>query len=401
MRHNSHQRPGGGRPKYAYRSHGRGNQRRRHTKPGKKYIDPKRFIKPASTEAAEAYEPVNTFADFQLHPHVHQSIQARGFDVPSPIQDQAIPAALEGKDVVGVANTGTGKTAAFLLPLISKLLHNPTQQVLIMAPTRELALQIENEFILFAKGMRLYSALCIGGTPIAKQIGQLNRNPHLIIGTPGRLKDLIERRKLKLDRCHSVVLDEVDRMVDMGFINDMKRILQELPRERQSLFMTATVPKSVEAIMHSFLSEPITITVKTGDTAENVEQDVVRMQKGESKIDKLHSLLAQNELEKVLVFGETKQGVERLSRDLNNRGIISVSIHGDKTQSQRQRALSQFRDNHAEVMIATDVAARGLDIDNITHVINYDTPQNYEDYTHRVGRAGRAGKRGYALTFVS
>lgn len=399
MRHNSHQRSGGGRPKYAYRSNGRGNQRRKST-PGKKYIDPKLFIKQATTQAAEAYEPVNAFADFDLHPDVHQSVQARGFEFPSPIQDQAIPIALEGKDVVGVANTGTGKTAAFLLPLISKLLHNPKQQVLIMAPTRELALQIDNEFKEFAKGMRLYSALCIGGTPIGKQIGQLNRNPHIIIGTPGRLKDLIERRKLRLERCHSVVLDEVDRMVDMGFINDMKRILQELPRERQSLFMTATVPKSVETIMHSFLNDPITVTVKTGDTAENVEQDVIRVKSGESKIDKLHDLLTQNELEKVLVFGETKRGVEKLSRDLNNRGVVSVSIHGDKTQSQRQRALGQFRDNHAEVMVATDVAARGLDIDNITHVINYDTPQNYEDYTHRVGRAGRAGKRGHALTFV-
>lgn len=375
---------------------GRSRQRRPNTK---QRIDPKRFIKPAAPVDAAPYASANQFSDFDLHQDLHRTIASRGFGAPTPIQDQAIPPALAGRDVVGVANTGTGKTAAFLIPFINKLLHNPNQQLLIIAPTRELALQIQDELNQFTKGIKLYSTLCIGGAPIHKQIQGLSRNPHVIIGTPGRLKDLIERKKLRLDRCHSLVLDEVDRMVDMGFINDIRAILSQVPEERQSLFLTATVPQSVEKIMHSFLRDPVTVAVKTGDTADNVEQNVVRVAGGD-KIDKLHALLEEEAFEKILVFGETKRGVEKLSRSLNDRGISSVSIHGNKTQSQRQKALSQFRSSQAWVMVATDVAARGLDIKDITHVINYDQPQTYDDYVHRIGRAGRAGSPGVALTFV-
>lgn len=377
---------------------GRSNQnRRRNTK---QQIDVNRFIKKAAPVSEQAYTANNKFSDFDLHPSLHDSIASRNFSSPTPIQDQAIQYALDGRDVVGVADTGTGKTAAFLIPLINKLLNNPNQQVLITAPTRELALQIQNEFRQFAKGMKLYSTLCIGGTPIHRQINDLGRNPHVIIGTPGRLKDLIERKKLHLDRCHSIVLDEVDRMVDMGFINDIKAILSNLPANRQSLFLTATIPRSVEAIMHSFLRDPITVTVKTGETANNVDQDILRVTSG-NKDEKLHALLKEEAFEKILIFGETKRGVERLSKSLNENGIRSVSIHGNKTQSQRQKALSQFRESNAWVMVATDVAARGLDIKDITHVINYDQPQTYDDYIHRIGRAGRADSPGIALTFVS
>lgn len=375
---------------------GRSRQRRPNTK---QRIDPKRFIKPAAPVDAAPYASTNQFSDFDLHQDLHRTIASRGFGAPTPIQDQAIPPALAGRDVVGVAHTGTGKTAAFLIPLINKLLHNPNQQLLIIAPTRELALQIQDELNQFTKGIKLYSTLCIGGAPIHKQIQGLSRNPHVIIGTPGRLKDLLERKKLRLDRCHSLVLDEVDRMVDMGFINDIRAILSQVPEERQSLFLTATVPQSVEKIMHSFLRDPVTVSVKTGDTADNVEQNVVRVTGGD-KMDKLHALLEEEAFEKILVFGETKRGVEKLSRSLNDRGISSVSIHGNKTQSQRQKALSQFRSSQAWVMVATDVAARGLDIKDITHVINYDQPQTYDDYVHRIGRAGRAGSPGVALTFV-
>ncbi len=394
MRHNSY----GGR---SNRSHQ--NRRRSVSYPkrrnNKRTIDPSRFVKKATPVEEQNYTAKHRFEDFKLHPEIQKAIVAQGFTEPSPVQDQFIPLALEGKDVVGVADTGTGKTAAFLLPLIDKLLANPKQQVLVLAPTRELALQIHDEFRLFSKHMRLYSTLCIGGTPIYKQIKDLNRNPHIIIGTPGRLKDLIQRKALKLDNCHSVVLDEVDRMVDMGFINDIRFILKEVPTQRQSLFLTATIPASVESIMQSFLRDPVRVMVKTGDTAENIEQDVVRMNGG-AKIDILNDLLNQGELEKVLVFGETKRGVERLARDLNERGISAVSIHGNKTQSQRQKALMNFRTDNAKVMVATDVAARGLDIKDVTHVINYDIPQSYDDYIHRIGRAGRAGKQGFALTFV-
>ncbi|MEX2398678.1 MAG: DEAD/DEAH box helicase [Candidatus Saccharimonadales bacterium] len=390
---------------YAYRSsrsHRPNNRRSNRGGRGGNYkqkIDINRFIKSATVVEEGEYKSVNSFSDFNLHSSLQQAITKKGFTQPSPIQDQAIPYVLEGRDIVGIANTGTGKTAAFLLPLINKLLADPRQQVLIMAPTRELALQIQDEFKEFTPGMRLYSTLCIGGTPIHRQINDLRRNPHVVIGTPGRLKDLIERRVLKLHQTKSVVLDEVDRMVDMGFINDLKVILSELPKDRQSLFLTATVPSSVEMIMHSFLRDPVTIKVKTGETADNIEQNIIRVNGG-NKIDKLHQLLETEELEKVLVFGETKRGVENLARTLNEKGVSAVSIHGNKSQGQRQRALAQFRSNQASVLVATDVAARGLDITDITHVINYDTPQTYNDYVHRIGRAGRAGKPGSALTFV-
>lgn len=393
MRHNNYGRRSG-RPNNRSRSVSYPKRR-----PQKRAIDINRFIKKATPVEEQNYTAKHSFDDFKLNPEIKKAIAARGFTEPSPVQDQFIPLALEGGDVVGVADTGTGKTAAFLLPLIHKLLDDPDQQVLILAPTRELALQIQDEFKLFTQHIRLHSTLCIGGTPIYRQIKSLSRNPHLIIGTPGRLKDLIQRRALRLNRCHSVVLDEVDRMVDMGFINDLRSILSEVPSERQSLFLTATIPSSVESIMQTFLRNPARVMVKTGDTAENIEQDVIRL-RGGSKIDTLHDLLGQDEIEKVLVFGETKRGVERLARDLNERGISAVSIHGNKTQSQRQKALLNFRSDNAMVMVATDVAARGLDIKDVTHVINYDIPQTYDDYIHRIGRAGRAGKQGFALTFV-
>lgn len=379
------------------RARPQGNRR----KNTKQHIDPNRLVKKAAPVAEQEYTATNQFGDFKLHPSLHQSVANRNFSTPTPVQDQAIPHALEGRDVVGIANTGTGKTAAFLIPLIDKLLNNPNQQLLIIAPTRELALQIQEEFRQFAEGMKLYSTLCIGGMPISKQINDLGRNPQLIIGTPGRIKDLLERNKLHLNRCQSVVLDEVDRMVDMGFIKDIKTILSRLPQERQSLFTTATIPDSVQSIMHSFLQDPVTVSVKTGETADNVDQDIVRITGSENKAEKLHQLLSEDAFEKTLVFGETKRGVEKLSRMLNERGTRSVSIHGDKNQSQRQKALSQFRSGNARVMIATDVAARGIDITDITHVINYDMPQTYDDYTHRIGRAGRANSPGSALTFVN
>lgn len=394
MRYSSH-RGGSRRPHYrrgGHRSHSRRNT-------SSKTINPQRFVKAASPTEQAAYEPAHRFADFQLHPQLHQAVAARNFSAPTPIQDQAIPPALEGRDIVGIANTGTGKTAAFLIPLINKLLDDGNQQALIVTPTRELAMQIEDEFKQFSATMKRYSTLCIGGASIHKQIQGLKRNPHVIIGTPGRIKDLLQRRVLRLNRCHSLVLDEVDRMVDMGFIHDIRTILSQLPEQRQSLFLTATVPQSVEAIMHSFLNDPVTVSVRTGATADNVEQNIVRAGR-EGKLQKLCDLLGTQELEKTLVFAETKRGVEKLAGQISRQGIKSVSIHGNKTQSQRQKALAQFRDNTVPVMVATDVAARGLDVKDITHVINYDQPQTYDDYIHRIGRAGRAGRAGNALTFV-
>jgi len=314
-------------------------------------------------------------------------------------QDQAILPILEGKDLVGIANTGTGKTAAFLLPLITKVSRDRNQKVLIVAPTRELALQIQDEFKLFSLGMRIFSTLCIGGTSINTQIRDLSRRPNFVIGTPGRIKDLEKRRYLHLNQYQNVVLDEVDRMLDMGFIHDVRHIISFLPKNRQSLFFSATIPEETKVIMQDFLQNPVTVSVKTGATAQNVDQDIIRIN-GKSKIEILYDLLIKEEFKKVLVFGRTKWGVNKLETNLTKRGFKAVAIHGNKSQGQRVRALRMLKNNEVQILLATDVASRGIDIEDITHVINYDVPGTYDDYVHRIGRTGRVGKKGIALTFV-
>jgi len=248
--------------------------------------------------------------------------------------------------------------------------------------------------------MGLYSAISVGGMPIYHQISALRRNFNFVIGTPGRLKDLKERKVINFSVFNFVVLDEIDRMLDMGFVDEIKRILAELPQGRQSLFFSATLPPKIRDLVNQFLKNPITIQVSTGDTAKNVDQDIVRVA-DHLKFDRLKDLLITDELKKVLIFSETKRGVERLAVDLVRDGFKADSIHGDKRQSQRQRALAKFKENQVQILVATDVAARGLDIDNVSHVINYTVPQTYNDYIHRIGRTGRGDKKGFALTFVS
>ncbi len=347
----------------------------------------------------ETYVPQHTFADFSLSEPLKQNISRHGYTTPTPIQDQAIKPLLSGRDVIGIANTGTGKTAAFLLPLITKIEKNGTERVLIVAPTRELAVQIEEEFMAFAKGMGIYSALCIGGVSITRQIVGLRRNPHFVIGTPGRLKDLERQHKLNFSTFTTIVLDEVDRMLDMGFINDVEYIVSRLPRIRHSLFFSATLPENVKKIMQKFVNDPITVSVKSRETSANVDQNIVRVN-GKAKIDVLHDLLIKDGFDKVLVFGRTKHGMEKLAQLMNDRGFKVAAIHGNKNQNQRQRAIEQFKSNQIQILLATDIASRGLDISDVTHVINYDLPESYEDYVHRIGRTGRAGKKGTALSFV-
>jgi superfamily II DNA/RNA helicase len=242
--------------------------------------------------------------------------------------------------------------------------------------------------------------LCIGGADMNRQIKRLAHNPHFVIGTPGRLQDLIEKRKLNLSLFRSVVLDEVDKMVDIGFINAITFFISLLPKQRQSLFFSATVTPKVKGVLDQFVQDPITISLKKQETAEHIEQDIVRIQRGADKVDVLHNLLTQDAFEKVLIFGRTKWGIEKLLRSLQERGFKTAAIHGNKTQGQRTRALDQFKNDQVTILLATDVASRGLDISNVTHVINYDAPESYDDYVHRIGRTGRAGKRGTALTFV-
>jgi len=385
--------------KYFHRRRGGQSQVRR-KQGGGEYIHPERFVNKASVVKAEHFVPKHRFDDFAIADVLKRSVIAKGYTIPTPIQDQAISHILLNQDVVGIANTGTGKTAAFLIPLINKVLKNPNEQVLIIVPTRELALQIEEELRSFVRGMSIFSVVCVGGSSIVPQIRALKYRNHFVIGTPGRLKDLIGRKCIDRSRYSTIVLDEADRMLDMGFINDMRFVMNGMPSTRQTLFFSATISPEIEKLISQFLRQPVRITVKTNETAKNIDQDVVKIAPGIAKLDVLHKLLNQNGFSKVLVFGRTKRGVEKLSKALVNRGIMAASIHGNKSQSQRQRSLAEFKNNKVKVLVATDVAARGLDIDNVSHVINYDLPTTYSDYVHRIGRTGRAGARGRALTFI-
>jgi len=402
-RPSSHGRRGQGRSFGGQRPHGnsRGNRRSGSKKPRGQYINPIKFVKAAQPVEMIAYEARHQFSDFAVCDLIKENLKKKGYEVPSAIQDQAIPEVLAGRDVIGIANTGTGKTAAFAVPIFNGLVEETITKVLIVAPTRELAQQIEDECRSIAKGSGLFGALLIGGTAMSPQLKDLKANPRVVIGTPGRIKDHVQRGSLDLSRFSAVVVDEVDRMLDMGFLPDMQFILNELPATRQSLFFSATMDDRVARLIESFSDDAVTISVKSSDTSDNVHQDVVLYGSAHEKIEKLHDLLNQHETEKVIIFDETQRSVERLGKELIERGFKADAIHGGKTQGQRTRAMNRFKRNDITVLVATDVAARGIDVADITHVINYAIPQTYADYTHRVGRAGRAGKTGYALTFVS
>lgn len=365
-------------------------------------IDPSLFINAAQPVQETVAQPIqHQFSDFALDERLHKNIAERGYTQPTPIQDQSIDSILAGQDFLGIANTGTGKTGAFLIPTINKVLNDYSQKALIMVPTRELAIQINRELRALTGALNIYSVMCIGGTSMFQQQRDLQRRHNFIIGTPGRLKDLINRNQINLSQFNTVILDEVDQMLDMGFIHDMREILSHMPRERQSLFFSATMTKTIEQLIRDFSHDLVSVSVKTFETAATIEQDVVRFGKPEMKLGMLQDLLKSEGFDKVLIFGRTKRGVHKLSQQLSESGFRSESIHGNKTQPQRQRALKRFHFNEVQVLVATDVAARGLDISDVTHVINYDLPETYEDYVHRIGRTGRANKRGKALTFVA
>ena len=377
----------------------RNNQGQSH-KPKKDYIYPSKFVQAAKSNTQEKYIPSNSFANFHLNPLIDKNLQAMGYTDPSPIQDQAIPGGLLGKNIVGIANTGTGKTAAFAVPMLQRLMTDTSSRALILAPTRELAQQIEDQCRLIAKGSGLDGALLIGGMAMVPQLRELRYNPRIIIGTPGRVKDHLERRSLNLADCNIVVLDEVDRMLDMGFVNDIRHILNQTKSEKQGYYFSATLDNKVKAIIESFSPDYLLVSVKAGDTSDNVEQNIINYSSSSDKISKLHEVLIQNSTVKTVIFDDTHRSVEKLSKELENRGFAADSLHGGKSQPQRQRVLSKFKNNEITVLVATDVAARGLDIADITHVINYSLPRSYDDYVHRIGRTGRVDKIGYALTFV-
>lgn len=375
--------------------HGRGGRA------GTPNLNPALLVKKASgVLEKDDFTPSFQYADLPVHPQLRANILKKGYVTPTPIQDATILPISEGRDVLGIANTGTGKTAAFLIPLIHKALNEPRERVIIMVPTREIATQIQDEFSGFTLGTKLWSTVCTGGLPIGKQIRNLKMDPTFVVATPGRLKDLIERKAINLGNFHRVILDEADRMVDMGFIKDIRYLLSLLPPQRQSLFFSATLPHEVKDLIHSFLKDPITVSVKKQDTSANVDQDIVRVAPGQNKYKVLTDMLVKEHFQKVLIFTRTKRGADRLTKFLEQERFTVACIHGDKEQRQRQRALDAFKENRIQILVATDVAARGLDIPLVSHVINFDMPQTYEDYVHRIGRTGRADQKGHALTFV-
>lgn len=387
-----------------YNSAKRNNNRRGQRTGGQRrgeYINPDRFVAVAKPTQAEDYTAKHRFQDFAVDGIIHRNLATKNFQVPTPIQDQTIPLALQGHDVIGLANTGTGKTAAFAVPVIQALITRQNSRALIVAPTRELAQQIEQECRSIGKGGNFSGALLIGGTGMGGQLRGLRARPRLVIGTPGRIKDHIERGTLELERFNLVVLDEVDRMLDMGFLPDVSFILKKMAPVRQSFFFSATMDPRVQGLIRSFSNDPQTVSVKSsGYSSDHVNQDVVRYSGTHDKMDKLHDILIKQEVAKAIVFDETQRSVERLSKELAARGFPADAIHGGKTQGQRQRALDGFKKSRTNILVATDVAARGIDVVDITHVINYSQPQSYQDYVHRIGRAGRAGRVGHALTFV-
>ena len=377
---------------------GGSNQRRARFMP--KSLDPRLFVRAATPEIALDVKIDHSFSDFGLDPKILQNLTSKGFTKPTPIQDQALESAMAGKDVMGLADTGTGKTAAFALPILQKLIANPNETALIVAPTRELAVQIRDEIRDLSLGMNIYSCILIGGSDMRRQLDELRRRPHIYIGTPGRLRDLYNRRALHLESTTTVVLDEMDRMLDMGFVKEITELLSFVPKNHQTLLFSATVDAHVEGIALKFMVNPVKVSVKTSASSGNVEQNVIRASGKAHKVNTLCELLSKQEFQKVLIFGRTKYGVEELSNELIKAGINAGAIHGDKRQNQREQVLRQFKSDQLRVLIATDVAARGIDVKNITHVINFDQPNTYEDYIHRIGRTGRAGKMGIALTFV-
>ncbi len=343
---------------------------------------------------------VGRFDDLGIMENLLVVLKQKGFDIPTPIQHQVIPSALQGKDIVGIAQTGTGKTLAFAIPIIQHLARNKGQG-LVLVPTRELAQQIYRVFQLIGGPLGLRCAVVIGGASQFIQVSDLKRNPHVVIATPGRLDDLMKQGKYRLDKVSIVILDEADRMLDVGFLPHIQRILEMIPKGKQVMLFSATMPKSISFLASKFMKMPLRIEIAPqGTSAENVEQEVFVVTKT-NKTRLLDSLLQQYKEDKILIFSRTKHGAKRITRDIRDMGHTSTEIHSNRTQAQRKTALDGFTIGMFRIMVATDIAARGIDVKDISIVINFDLPDNSEDYVHRIGRTGRAGKYGKAISFVT
>ena len=344
---------------------------------------------------------ITTFKEAGICELLINRLEKQDITTPTPIQAQAIPVAMEGKDVLGTAQTGTGKTAAFGIPLIENLLNNKRGNALILLPTRELAVQVMQSLSKLIGDSKIKSALLIGGEPMPRQISQLRGKPRLIIGTPGRINDHIERGNLKLHDTNFLVLDEVDRMLDMGFGIQLEQIAKYLTAQRQTLMFSATLPKNIEKIAAKYLNDPVRISVgSTSAPAKNVKQENIKISEGEKMGRLIEEIEARDG--SIIIFVKTKHGADRMALALYKKNEIkAAALHGDLRQSKRSQVISGFRNKRYKVLVATDIAARGLDIPHIEHVINYDLPQNPEDYIHRIGRTARAGAEGAAVNFIS
>jgi ATP-dependent RNA helicase DeaD len=345
---------------------------------------------------------LTTFQELGLSNELMKAISRMGFEETTPIQAKTIPLSLQNKDVIGQAQTGTGKTAAFGIPLIEKVdVKNEAVQGLVVAPTRELAIQVSEELYKIGAVKRVRVLPIYGGQDIERQIRALKKHPHIIVGTPGRLIDHINRKTLRLEHVHTVVLDEADEMLNMGFIDDIEAILSNVPKQRQTLLFSATMPEPIRRIAERFMNDPELVKVKTKEmTVPNIQQYYLEVQE-KKKFDILTRLLDIQAPELAIVFGRTKRRVDELAEALNLRGYAAEGIHGDLSQAKRLSVLRKFKEGAIEILVATDVAARGLDISGVTHVYNFDIPQDPESYVHRIGRTGRAGKTGVAITFVT
>jgi ATP-dependent RNA helicase RhlE len=343
-----------------------------------------------------------TFADLGLDPDVLQSVKDAGYTHPTPIQARAIPLALEGRDLIGLAQTGTGKTAAFALPILNQLKGGPHRaRALILTPTRELCVQVEDNFHRYAEGSGLKTLAVYGGVAVDPQAKALRKGVDIVIATPGRLLDHMERQNVVFDDLEILVLDEADRMLDMGFAPQINRVVAEIPKYRQTMLFSATMPPEVEALSRKYLRKPHVVQVGRRSMAATGVTHAVYPVPRVRKTQLLTELLKDTAMDSVLIFTRTKHGADRVVRDLRAAGIEATAMHGDKTQKERTRALEDFKDGKIRVLVATDVAQRGLDVSGITHVINFDVPQEPEDYVHRIGRTGRADSSGDAYTLMS
>ena len=347
------------------------------------------------------------FTDLGLHEKVLKAVAGEGYDTPTPIQAQAIPHLLDGRDLLGIAQTGTGKTAAFALPTLGLLASEPsrpkpgTASVLVLAPTRELALQIAASFTAYSNHLDCLVRTVFGGVKINRQIREMQKGCHVLVATPGRLLDLMDQGALSLSGVEVLILDEADQMLDMGFIRDLRKIIAATPKDRQTLLFSATMPKLIADLAQSYLTDPVRVSVAPqSTTAERVDQGVLHVAASD-KPRLLEALLRDPAIDRALVFARTKHGADKIARGLMGKGIEAAAIHGNKSQSQRVRALDAFKDGRCRILVATDIAARGIDVDGVSHVVNYDMPNVAEQYVHRIGRTARAGREGRAISLVA